>query len=89
MVPVGTIPLLSVNRFPGSGVSWCVGVFRRVQPNRAGGVVCDRAADVVHPTGRADGRGHLRLRGHRAHPQPQLLRSYHHEPRLRRTIRAS
>ena len=67
---------------PGSGGS--VGLFRRVQPDRAGGAVGGGATDPLHPAGHRGQHEDVQLRGHRAGARPHLLHLHHHEPGVRR-----
>ena len=62
-----------------------VRVCRRVDPCPTSDL---RPADPLHHPGGAGQRRVLHVRGHRAAPQPQLLRVHHDEPGLRGPLRA-
>ena len=72
----------------GSGGVRRVGVLRRVQPHRPRGALRHRAADSDNHARQGCETGGVRLRGHPPSTASHVQRVHHHEPRLRRSLRA-
>lgn len=88
-IPLPFVMPLFLAVFQGARLVWCLGVFRRIQPDRRRSTVGGRTTDPMRDPGGARRPRAVRFRRHGTPSEPCVLRVHHHEPWIRRQVRTA